>query len=270
MFIAPARSNDSKLPRFYDAIHQEWSGGFVMLKVSRGWGGLVLFALLSYGTSASAVSLTAVLDPGTTQFTTALAAADVATGQDMAGMRVTAFFSNNTTQQVVWGATGTEAGGVVGTGWQLTQAGNTIDFDWTLTSSTALNITRLLIDAGLGNAVFDAIETPAGTPNSGLGFPFTETSAVGTFSVLPTYRDVVALKGSLPVGDTFRVLDLSFTNAGGFAPGNSLTFLADTDRLGVPGDIAPVPEPGTFVLLTTALVTMLGYRWRFHKLSKRP
>jgi hypothetical protein len=229
----------------------------------------VLFALLSYGTSSYAVSLTALLDPGTTQFTTALAAADVATGQDMAGMRVTAFFSNGTTQQVIWGATGTEAGGALGTGWQLTQASNTIDFDWTLTSSAA-NINRLLIDAGPGNAVFDAIETPAGTPNSGLGFPFTETSAVGTFSVLPTYRDVVALKGSLPVGDIFRVLDLSFTNPGGFTPGHALMFLADTDRLGLPGDIAPVPEPGTFVLLTTALVTMLGYRWRFHKPGKQP
>jgi hypothetical protein len=47
-------------------------------------------------------------------------------------------------------------------------------------------------------------------------------------------------------------------------------FLADTDRLGLPGDIAPVPEPGTFVLLTTAIVTMLGYRWRFRKPGKQP
>jgi hypothetical protein len=240
-----------------------------MSKISRVWGGLVLFALLSHGTSAYAISFPAVLDPGATQLTTALAAADVATGQDMAGMSVTAFFSNGATQQVIWDATGTKAGGAFGTGWQLTQAGNTIDFDWTLTSSTALNINRLLIDAGSGNAVFDAIETPAGTPNSGLGFPFIETSAVGTFSVLPTYRDVVALQGSLPVGDIFRLLDLSFTNAGGFAPGHTLMFLADTDRLGLSGDIAPVPEPGTFVLLATALVTMLGYRWQYRKLDKQ-
>jgi hypothetical protein len=241
-----------------------------MSKVSRVWGGIALFTLLSHGTSAYAVSFTAQFDPGTTQHTTALAATDVATGQDMAGMSVTAFFSNGTTQQVTWGATGPETGGALGTGWQLTQTGNTIDFDWTLTSSTALNINRLLIDAGSGNAVFDAIETPAGTPNSGLGFPFIETSAVGTFSVLPTYRDAVALQGSLPVGDIFRLLDLSFTNPGGFAPGHALMFLADTDRLGLPGDIAPVPEPGTFALLTTALVSMLGYKWRFRKLDKRP
>ena len=241
-----------------------------MSNISRLRRGLVLFALLSHGTSSYATSFTALLDPGTTQLTTSLAAADVATGQDMVGMSITAFFSNGTTQQIIWGVTGPGTGGALGSSWQLTQAGNTIDFDWTLTNSTALNITRLLIDAGSGNAVFDAIETPPGTPNSGLGFPFTETSAVGAFSILPTYRDVVALKGNLPVGDIFRLLDLRFTNPEGFAPGNSLTFLADTDRLGFAGDIAPVPEPGTFVLLTTALVTMLGYRWRCRKLGKLP
>ena len=87
--------------------------------------------------------------------------------------------------------------------------------------------------------------------------------------ILAAYRDTVALADSTPAGDTFRFFDVAFTNPGKFATGDTLAFVADTDLLGIPGDIAPVPEPGTFVLWTTAFVTMLGYRWRCHRPDKR-
>jgi hypothetical protein len=243
-----------------------------MSEISKGLGLLVWLTLLSLGTSSYATSFTVALDPGTTQITTALAAADVATGQDMTGMSVTAFFTGGSLQTATWNPTGgPQAGGAFGTNWQLIQSGNTQSplGPWTLQNSTTLSIERLLIDAGSGNAVFDtSFSGLDGTNLSGAGFSFLPLVNPG-LDILATYRDTVALANNAPVGDTFRFLDVAFTNPGRFATGNTLVFIADTDLLATPGDIAPVPEPGTFVLLATALVTMLGYRWRFRKLNIR-
>ena len=243
-----------------------------MTKVSRDLGLLVLLTLLSLGAPSYATSFAVVLDSGTTHRTTALAASDVATGQDMTGMSVTAFFTGGSLQTAIWSATGSpQAGGVFGTNWQLVQSGNTQSplGPWTLQNSTTLSIERLLIDAGSGNAVFDtSFSGLDGTNLSGAGFSFLPLLNPG-LDILATYRDTVALADSAPVGDTFRFLDVAFTNPGKFATGNTLVFIADTDLLAIPGDIAPVPEPGTFVLLTTALVTMLGYRWQCRKLDKQ-
>ena len=244
-----------------------------MPKVSRGFGLLVLLTLLTLGTSSYATSLTVVFDPGTTQITSALAAAAVATGQDMTGMSVTAFFTDGSWQTAIWNATGgPQAGGAFGTDWQLIQGGNTQSplGPWTLGNNTTLSIERLLIDAGPGNAIFDtSFGGLDGTNLSGAGFSFLPLLNPG-LDILAAYRDTVALADSTPVGDTFRFFDVAFTNPGKFATGDTLVFVADTDLLAIPGDIAPVPEPGTFLLLTTAFVTMLGYRWRCHRPDKRP
>jgi hypothetical protein len=103
-----------------DDMSQKLSRGAVMTKVSRDLGLLVLLTLLSLGTPSYATSFTVVLDSGTTQRTTALAASDVATGQDMTGMSVTAFFTGGALQTAIWNATGSpQAGGALGTNWQL-------------------------------------------------------------------------------------------------------------------------------------------------------
>ncbi|MBX3351556.1 MAG: hypothetical protein KF684_01370 [Phycisphaeraceae bacterium] len=167
------------------------------------------------------------------------------TGEQMAGMRVTAFFTGGGSEVVTWGATGAGAGGAFGAGWSLAQSGDSFSSAWTL-SSTAASIDRLLIDAGPGDTVFDTSYFGFfGTDGSAFGRDFTVTGGTGEgLDIIATYRNAVALTGDAPVGDLFRLLDIDFFTSGvAFGPDRTLTFLADTDNLLFAGDIRPIPLP---------------------------
>jgi hypothetical protein len=150
-------------------------------------------------------------------------------GSDMAGIRVTANFLNGTSESLIWGATSSVAGGVFGTGWSLTQSGNTyLQLDdpngsrWTLTNSSANLLSSLVIDTIPGNTVFDILPTNSGpnnTPNSAEGWAFQTT-----FGLAPTsynYLDPI----DISQGDLFGRLVLDWTT--GFT--GAMQFLADTD-----------------------------------------
>jgi hypothetical protein len=219
---------------------------------------VIMAALLVLGSQAYA---TVNFDPGTTHSTTALTGFQTL-GDLMVGMSVTAFFSNQTSQNAIWAATGSGAGAAGGTGWSLSMTGDTFSDSWTLSNSSGNAISRILIDGQPGDTIFDITDPDPGTPGSARGNTFNPDAGL-----VVTYRDLVALTGFAPVGDLYLRLDIQFPNgfASGAAAPNTFKFVADTDNAGTPGDIHPTPEPATMLLLGFGLLGLVGARKKFQK-----
>jgi len=210
--------------------------------------------LLTAGSRA--VTVNVGFDAGTTNTTTALLGF-VTTGAMMDGMVVTAFFSDASSQTLAWADTGATSGGVSGTGWSLSESGDTFGGLWSLSNSRGVNLVRLLIDAGPGGTVFDTFfGSSTGTPGSGGGMDFAVSSisvADNGDTITATYRDAVALGASLPVGDLYRRLDVDLS----LSNGSTMVFVSDTDNSLIAGDIRSVPEPmSTFAGLAPAFLVM--------------
>ena len=187
------------------------------------------------------------------QRTTALAQFNT-TGDDMAGMQLRV----NGTDTATWAITGAEAGGATGTGWSLTETGDTGLADWTLSSSIGMQ--TLFIDAGPGDTVFDTIPGVVDTPGSEVGIPF-ELQDSGGFDgdIRVTYTGPVRLTGAAFAGDLYRFMRVEFTTP--FT--GTLTFRADTDNAAVRGDIIPViPAPGALVLASLGSAVWVWIRRR--------
>lgn len=192
------------------------------------------------------------------------------TGAGMDGMVVIADFSDGTSEAKLWEDIDPSSGGVFGTGWSLTESGDTFGGIWTLTRDytyQARELTRIWIDALTGGSVFDtgfvgelgveydiSLVDEFGTDGSALGWTLDLQSAPSNLDIDVTYSDAVALIGQDPVGDIFRYLEIDFTNPGGFAAGDTLTFIADTDKV--------VPEPSTLLLLGSGLIGVIAFRRR--------
>lgn len=207
-------------------------------------------------------SLTVNFAAGVTNVTTALTGYSTY-GDMMSGMNVQAFFQGGTSQTAVWATTGSGAGAATGTGWSLSESGDTFGSTWALNNSGDLAISRVLIDAGPGDTVFDTryLGDIDGTPGSARGWDFTLVSGGDPFNIIATYRDQVALTGQNPVGDLYRYLDIVFQDTL-FSSNNTLGFIADTDNILFAGDIKPVPLPGAIVLLGSGLLGLVGIGFR--------
>jgi hypothetical protein len=221
------------------------------LRIHRAMG---LFAVFGISGIASAASLSVVTDAGTTNTTTALTGFST-TGAQMDGMSVRAFFSDGSQSVGTWADTGASSGAAsVASRFSLSESGDTFGGTWSLSNLAAgLSITRVVIDAGVGDSVFDLTSPATGTPGSANGWTFQLVSA-NVWDIVATYRNQVALGAAAPVGDLWRHLDIAFNNANGLASGQTVQYIADTDNLQFAGDIAPVvPLPmavwGGLVLL---------------------
>ena len=225
---------------------------------------MLFFCMLAFAAQSHAYNVTVNYDAGTTQITTQLTGYGTY-GDMMDGMAVTAYFSGGGSQTLSWAGTGAGSGGVFGTAWSLVEVGDTWDLSdigsWTLSATS--NITGLFIDAGLGDTVFDTWYGVSGTAGSANGKPFAVRSS-GTGDIVATYIDQVALTGDAPVGDLYRFLDIQF----GAPFADTLKFTADTDNILYAGDIQPIPEPATMLLLGSGLIGLVGFgRKKFFKKS---
>jgi hypothetical protein len=102
-----------------------------------------------------------------------------------------------------------------------------------------------------------------GTTGSARGWSFEVTNLFAfNGDITATYFNAVQLTGDAPVGDLFRNINIAFS-----APLTyQLAYITDTDNLKFAGDIQPVPEPGTMMLLGSGLAGLVGYgRKRFRK-----
>ena len=179
-------------------------------------------------------------------------------GDTMAGMSVTADFVGGGSQTVTWGVTGSQAGGAFGTGWLLTETGDTFSQPWTF-SNSGQSITSLVINAIPGNTAFDTIDTlvePPNTPGSGRGISFYVLSGLAPASF--AYSDPI----DVSQGDLFGTLSLNYSQ--GFT--GKLTFLATTDS-GTPDNpvATPVPEPSRMLTVVIGAFGAVLLLLRRHK-----
>jgi hypothetical protein len=175
-------------------------------------------------------------------------------GDDMVGMSVKASFANNTNQTVFWQATGPQAGAALGTDWSLSLSGDSFNSNWTLSNSTGVPMISLLIDPFPGETVFDTLDTFTTPPNT----PGSENGAAEFADPLTgTYTNLVGIIGdaSSPYGDLYQLLEVTF-GPNYLASGDRVTFIADTDSIGI------VPIPGSVLLLGSGLLGLVGFRFR--------
>lgn len=202
----------------------------------------------------NAASVTIVKDAGTLQNTTALAGF-ATTGADMDGMGLGITYGDGTMTSAIWGNTGISSGNAQWGGGLLELIGDSFVSPWNLIAQTG--ITSILLDAGLGNSLFDTTFGGAeGTVGSALGADFSVVSSSTDYDITATYIDAIGVNGNTAVGDIYRYLLIDF---GQRAFTGTLQFIQDTDNL---ADISPVPVPAAAWLFGSALLGFFGFSRR--------
>jgi hypothetical protein len=183
--------------------------------------------------------------PGLTGFAT--------TGRFMDGMTVTACFTVLGCETRFWAdRAAPNSGGVAGTNWDLSMAGDTFSANWTFDIGQEVGqLVSLLLDGRTGLTIFDRTFGGAfGTDGSALGTDWTTALNGGTI-IDVTYLDRIGIGGAAPVGDIFQQVFVEFGTTG---PRTDFTFVVDTDndaRL-----VVKVPEPSTLMLLALAMFAL--------------
>ena len=143
------------------------------------------------------------------------------TGAMMDGMTVRVEFGTGGFESRTWADTGAFSGGASGTGWSLTQSGDTfvgIDasvqgrWEFNIASNVTLQIRRLTLTGNTGFTVFDVdtydtcdyVGTIEGNCTGGSARGSRLRFADSALAATVTYSDAVGIAGSSPLGDLFH------------------------------------------------------------------
>ena len=184
-------------------------------------------------------------------FNTAALTGFMTTGADMAGSKVTVFFSGGGSDSAAWATTGATSGAASTATWSLSLGGDSFSTPWQLTNIDAATIIAFSFDGVSGNTVFDIVPSPVDSPGSALGKPFGSVDGPASVSFAGgEYTDILSVAGVF-YGDLYTFLGVRLT--GGLRAGGVLTFLADTDNADSRGIQPGVPEPQTYALMLAGL-----------------
>lgn len=232
-------------------------------------GFIVLFALLAILICPEKSNATTILyDAIDTPVVSIIGVTDFQTyGSDMLTLTVTAKFSNGSTDTEAWNKTSSTGGAATGQGWTLAESGDTYTSNWSLSViDRTLQISSLTLTGFVATdpvthsgTTFDRTLPDTGTVGSSNGHDFSVSGASGAWNAIQaTYHDPIRVDGLSVQHDEYRQLNLTFGSLVGapfnthfvatpFVFGDSLTFVQDTDTIGL-------PEPGSMALLGTGLL----------------
>lgn len=192
---------------------------------------------------------------------------DNVTSKDMAGLAVSAAFTDGIERTGTWGDLGGGVFGVDVNGYfrlWMSAVENTFNGTWHLLNESSMGLSTLRLNGLLGGVVFDCSwlddvqacglsgessdPTKWGTVGSLAGGTFKRLGGYGPGELNVEYSHQIAGGGA--VGDVYEQLQIEFRDVNGLLPNQTLDFQADTDAI--------VPEPGSFMLVATGLILVGG------------
>lgn len=195
------------------------SSDYEMIKRRTHWRTLIILSVLAI-TSFQAQAVIYEVDWSVPDSITGLSYY-ATTGAMMDGMRVTATFSNSTSETLSWSDMGAAMGGVVGKGWSLTLDGDSFYDYWEFENTTGVGLVSLLLEGQHGLTVFDRTFriggwATKGTEDSGYGRDYLEVTPPGAKGMSymklskAIYSRPVGIGAKAPVGDIFYSLEIKF------------------------------------------------------------
>jgi hypothetical protein len=223
-------------------------------------------ALLALSVTSAQAQVVVTTSPGTS-FNTAALSGFTTNGAQQNGMEVTVFFSDGSSETIVWAATGATTGGVTGTGWSMTLGGDSFTTPFVMTAGD-VQIAGFSMNGRPGvGTIFDVISDPELSPGSARGRPFELFGSIpdGIQTINVEYTDRLSVGGTF-YGDLYTVMNVDFD--GRFLSNATLRFISDTDNSRFDSIIVPVdppngvPEPGTLLLIGSGLLGLAMRRRR--------
>ena len=172
------------------------------------------------------------------------------TGADMAGMTVTAEFSDGSTDTLMWNAMGTDMGGALSPEWGVMLSGDSFgEYDpgtntfyglWIISNSTVFDIVELTLNGVNAGVVFDTEFGDASANGSGPGREMVGSSPMLVATYTQNYLD-----------ELFSIMTLMSLDGTVVGAGMRSAFMTDTDM--IEPDM-PVPAPTGMALVALGLL----------------